>query len=279
MARALSVVGRISFVLLLGALGAGCGGSGSNGSWSRDSGSDAPLDSGGPHADGSHLSDAGSEATSDAAPPGDASFDTSSSDSGSSDAATDAPASDSVAATVTAMPATLDFGQVILNEPSAKSVTVKNTGMATFTLAGANATGPGFSVSTTGLPMFLAAGQTKTFSVTFDPSASGPLSGDVKFITDVAGSADVMLSGVGIHAVTLNWNASTSADVVGYNVYRGTTSGGPYTKINTSLVQGTTYTDTTVQKCVTYYYVTTAVNSSGLESAYSNETVAAVPCT
>ena len=33
-----------------------------------------------------------------------------------------------------------------------------------------------------------------------------------------------------LHTVTLKWTASTSSNVVGYNVYRGTTSGGPYSK-------------------------------------------------
>ena len=41
----------------------------------------------------------------------------------------------------------------------------------------------------------------------------------------------------------LSWTASTST-VSGYNIYRSTTSGGPYTRVNASLVVGTLYTDT-----------------------------------
>lgn len=79
-------------------------------------------------------------------------------------------------------------------------------------------------------------------------------------------------------AVNLNWNASTSLDISGYNVYRSTISGGPYSQINTGgLVASTTYTDTTVAPGTTYYYVTTAVNSSDQQSAYSNQTTAVVP--
>jgi fibronectin type 3 domain-containing protein len=37
------------------------------------------------------------------------------------------------------------------------------------------------------------------------------------------------------------------------------------------------YTDTTVQSGITYYYVATAVNSSGDESAYSTQATANVP--
>jgi fibronectin type 3 domain-containing protein len=43
------------------------------------------------------------------------------------------------------------------------------------------------------------------------------------------------------------------------------------------LVTQTAYTDTTVQAGQTYYYVTTAVDSSGNESTYSNEVQAVVP--
>jgi hypothetical protein len=81
------------------------------------------------------------------------------------------------------------------------------------------------------------------------------------------------------HSVLLSWTASTSSGVVGHNIYRSTTAGGPYTKMNTSTVPATNYTDSTVQNGVTYYYVVTAVNSSSVESAYSNMAVAAVPTT
>lgn len=79
------------------------------------------------------------------------------------------------------------------------------------------------------------------------------------------------------HSVQLNWTTSSSPNIVGYNVYRGTTSGGPYSKVNSSLVTGTSYTDNSVQSGSTYYYVVTAVNNSSLESAYSNQATANIP--
>lgn len=79
------------------------------------------------------------------------------------------------------------------------------------------------------------------------------------------------------HAVTVSWTASSSSNVAGYNVYRSTTSNGSYTKINTSLVTGTTYADSAVTAGTTYYYVATAVSSSGVESSYSSQVSAAVP--
>jgi fibronectin type 3 domain-containing protein len=65
--------------------------------------------------------------------------------------------------------------------------------------------------------------------------------------------------------------------VSGYNVYRTTTSGTGYIKVNASLVAALNYTDSTVQSATTYYYVTTAVDASGNESVYSNEVQAVIP--
>ncbi|HEY6943741.1 MAG TPA: fibronectin type III domain-containing protein [Candidatus Acidoferrum sp.] len=78
------------------------------------------------------------------------------------------------------------------------------------------------------------------------------------------------------HSVTLTWEASTSA-VKGYNIYRGTKSGGPYTKINSDPVPGLTYLDKDVKSGTTYYYVTRAVDANGRESGNSNEIIVTVP--
>lgn len=78
------------------------------------------------------------------------------------------------------------------------------------------------------------------------------------------------------HTVTLKWNASKSA-VKGYNVYRGTTSGGPYTKINPELVQGLTYQDQDVPGGKSFYYVTRSVDADGRESVNSSEIKVSVP--
>jgi hypothetical protein len=80
------------------------------------------------------------------------------------------------------------------------------------------------------------------------------------------------------HTVDLNWSPSTDPNITGYNVYRGSISGGPYSQVNTeSLVASTLYTDATVTSGQTYYYVVTAVDSSGVESGDSNETQAVIP--
>lgn len=78
-------------------------------------------------------------------------------------------------------------------------------------------------------------------------------------------------------SVVLTWTASTSPAIAGYNIYRSTVSRGPYAKLTSAPVSGTTYTDSTVELGRTYYYVATSVNAAKKESVYSNETTAVVP--
>src|SRR6185369_11227251 len=66
--------------------------------------------------------------------------------------------------------------------------------------------------------------------------------------------------------VGLSWSASSGA--TSYNVKRSTTSGGPYTTIASPTT--TSYTDTGVTNGTTYYYVVSAVDTSG-ESANSSQ--------
>jgi hypothetical protein len=75
--------------------------------------------------------------------------------------------------------------------------------------------------------------------------------------------------------VALSWTASS--DATSYNVYRSTSSGGPYTKLNSSPITTTTYTDAGVTSGTTYYYEVSAVNDYG-ESAMSGP-VSATPQT
>jgi fibronectin type 3 domain-containing protein len=65
--------------------------------------------------------------------------------------------------------------------------------------------------------------------------------------------------------------------VVGYHVYRGSVTGGPYTELDSVLNASTNYVDNSVQAGQTYYYVATAVDGSGVESGYSNQVKAAIP--
>jgi len=88
----------------------------------------------------------------------------------------------------------------------------------------------------------------------------------------VAPPAPAGLSAVGGNAsVALSWNAVNGA--AGYRVYRGTTSGGPYSLLASPTAL--TYTDSTVSNGSVYYYVLRA-HASGLDSVNSAE-VSALP--
>lgn len=79
------------------------------------------------------------------------------------------------------------------------------------------------------------------------------------------------------HSVNLSWAASTTPNVQ-YNVYRGTQHLGPYpTKLNSTPQSNTSFTDSSVQNGVTYYYVVTSIDGNSGESDYSNEAQATIP--
>jgi hypothetical protein len=200
--------------------------------------------------------------------------------------ATNSPATVSLAGTgvtvlVAVTPTTVDFGSVVANTSTQQSVTLQNTGAATVTISQAAVTGPGFSVSAVPMPFALPAGQSTSMSVSFAPTATGSASGQLSVISNASNSpTDVPLAGTGVlHAVDLSWSASTSTDVVTYNLYRSVVSGGPYQGLISGISAAITlaYTDATVQAGATYYYVATAVDSEGNESGYSNQVSAVVP--
>jgi hypothetical protein len=160
--------------------------------------------------------------------------------------------------------------------------TVTNTGNSNVTISGLNVSGTGFSASGLTASETLTPNQSVTVTAQFAPGAGGAVSGSVSITSNATNSpAAIALSGTGVaatpHSVALSWTASSSP-VSGYNVYRGTTSNGPYpTKLNSSLVTAVDYTDTTVADGTTYYYVVTSVNSSNVESVDSNQATAVIP--
>jgi fibronectin type 3 domain-containing protein len=72
-------------------------------------------------------------------------------------------------------------------------------------------------------------------------------------------------------SVHLNWAASPSPKVTGYNVYRTFASGVGYVRLNSAPVKERSYVDSTISEGRTYYYAVTAVDDSGNESSYSKE--------
>jgi fibronectin type 3 domain-containing protein len=76
---------------------------------------------------------------------------------------------------------------------------------------------------------------------------------------------------VGNAQVALDWNDSPEGDILGYHVYRSVTSNGPYIPVTTVPVTNSAFTDTGLTNDVTYFYVITAVDTGGSESAVSTE--------
>jgi hypothetical protein len=182
--------------------------------------------------------------------------------------------------TLSANPSSLAFGNVSPGSSAKKTVTLSNTGNSSISVSALTPVGSYFSLSGLALPVTLAAGQSSGFTVTFAPTVAGTFSGSVSVkSTAVNSPLTIPLSGTGSasHSVALNWIPSVSSGVLGYSVYRGTVKGGPYTKITSSLVPGSTYSDTSVQNGLTYYYVVASVASSGMQSVYSSEVSATIP--
>lgn len=174
----------------------------------------------------------------------------------------------------------LSFGNVDTGSSSNQNITITNSGNTSVTISQVSESGTAFTLTGAATPVTLTAGQKMTFGVEFSPTNTGSDTGKVTVTSNATGSpVTISLSGTGVstsYTATLTWAASTST-VSGYNVYRSTASGTGYAKINSGLVVGATYNDTTVANGITYYYVVTAVDSSGVESVYSNQATAVVP--
>lgn len=157
---------------------------------------------------------------------------------------------------------------------------LSNSGQASFVISSIGLQGSDFSISGIATPLTLMGGQSANFSVKFSPTGTGMETGMITIFSDAANSTmTVGLSGIASnspptkHSATLTWTPSTSA-VVGYNVYRGMDLTGPFSRLNSSLVQSP-FTDTTVQAGQTYFFVVTAVDAVGRESAFSSPPVQA----
>jgi len=160
--------------------------------------------------------------------------------------------------------------------------TAETTYSATITASG-GCTPYSWTVSSGKLPSGITDAASKS-TTSLDLSGTPTTAGTYTFSVTVTGcgkhtsteSYTVVIQADPNHVVDLSWNASTSNDVVGYNVYRGP-NGTSWSKINASLDASTAYTDSTVADGTTYYYATTAVNASGEESAKSAAVEVVIP--
>jgi hypothetical protein len=188
-------------------------------------------------------------------------------------------------------PNSVNFGSLVLQNTSTKSITLQNSGDVNVKISGVTVAGAGFGYADLSPGFSLSPNQTVTFQVWFKPTIKGVASGTVSIISaNLSSPATLSLSGNGVtsttptptptptptaHTVHLSW-APSSSSVVGYRVYRSQVSGGPYSN-KLSSVDALSFDDATVVDGNTYYYVVTSVDSAGVESAYSNQTSAQIP--
>ena len=181
---------------------------------------------------------------------------------------------------LTISPSSFSFGNVTVGTTASRTATL-TASTAAVTISGATTTNQEFTLSGLTLPATIAAGKSIQVGVNFKPGGSGSTSTQFSVSGNAKNSPGAFTaSGIGVatkpHTVGLSWSPSTSS-VVGYNVYRGTATGGPYSKLNGSSIVTTSFSDATVKSGSAYFYVTTAVNSTGVESSKSNEVRAVIP--
>jgi hypothetical protein len=185
-------------------------------------------------------------------------------------------ADDSTSTTITIRPLTLSLSSSIKVAISPAKVTLAPGARQQFTATVSGTTNDDVTWSATNGTvtaggLFSAPGVGIVTSVSVDAiSSADPTKSASASVTTLAQATQ--------HSVDLNWDGSTSPSIVGYNVYRGQAVGGPFSKISTGgPVASTLFTDTSVTNGITYYYVATVVDSSGRESAHSNQARAVIP--
>ncbi|MDD3146644.1 MAG: carboxypeptidase regulatory-like domain-containing protein, partial [Candidatus Riflebacteria bacterium] len=71
------------------------------------------------------------------------------------------------------------------------------------------------------------------------------------------------------NAIQLKWNADSSADFAGFNIYRAQSVQGPFSLVGSGVVMQNSYLDNNVRPGVKYYYRITRLSGSGDESSPS----------
>lgn len=108
---------------------------------------------------------------------------------------------------------------------------------------------------------------TQSASRSFEALSSPPRKAGLAKI--LAGILSFALLHSSAQAVGLAWDANTEADIAGYRLYYGVSSGTYTMMIDTESTTSATVSDLAVGS--TYFFAVTAYNTSGLESPLSNE--------
>jgi hypothetical protein len=169
-----------------------------------------------------------------------------------------APLEFQVAGTISGSTVRLYFGNTLIGSKTATGATTD------FLISGTTLSGTQTLASTQQESGKAESLKTTGFSLTID-TAAPPV------------PAAPTIAATSTSSISLNWADVAGTDVWGYNIYRATASGGPYTKLNGATpFAASDYVDNTVTDGQTYYYVTRSVDTAGNESADSGQSNAAV---
>ena len=148
--------------------------------------------------------------------------------------------------------ARLNFGSVTVNSPTTQSLTLTSTGTSPVTVNSAAITGAGFTIIGSSLPVTLSPTQSVTLQVQFDPTATGPASGEITISSDssTGGTAAVTLSGtstadvspqLSVSTASLSFGSVTVGSPTTQSVTLTSTGTSPVT-VNSAAITGTGFT-------------------------------------
>ncbi len=164
------------------------------------------------------------------------------------------------------LPGGFTFGTASLTVSSLSPISGPAAGGTTVTISGSNFQS-GVSVSFGGLGATSVSLTNSSTLVAVTPvHSSGSV---IVTVTNSSGTSATLPSGFTFHSIDLLWNAPSTSTITiaGYNVYRGSASTGPFSRLNSSSPLSTTsYIDNTVDGGRTYYYEVKSVDTAGVES-------------
>ncbi len=167
-----------------------------------------------------------------------------------------------------------------MGSSTSQIVSLTDVGTADITISGISASGAGYGTNG-GSSVTLNPTQSVSVYVSFDPASAGSVTGNLSVSSNASNAVlNVGLTGTGVaaavqHSVGLTWVPSASP-IIGYYVYRGS-SVNSLAKLNTSVDASASYTDQGVAGGQTYVYAVTSVDSSNVESGFSNEVSVTIP--
>jgi hypothetical protein len=177
---------------------------------------------------------------------------------------------------------TLVFGDVFLDQSVTQTVTATSTGTGPVTISSIAVSGSEFSIVAPPLPVTLQPQASTQIQVSFNPTVVGAATGAITVVSNALASPvqSVACSASATNGkVVLTWNAPSggSDPISGYNAYRAPSGSSVYLQINSTVIAGTTFTDTTVTSGQSYNYYVVSVGQDGVLSVPSNTATVAVP--